>query len=119
MARFRTGWPLALSFAWAWMALLTPASAAGAAELTVEVVGMGSGNGLVHFGLYDNPDTFPDADGRLDGTRVGITGGRAVAVFKGLKPGRYAVAVYHDENANGEFDQGIFGLMNTTHSPPL
>ncbi len=110
MARFRTGWPLALSFAWAWTALLTAVSAAGAAELRVVVVGMGSGNGLVHFGLYDNPDTFPDSDGRLDGTRVAITGGRAVAVFKGLKPGRYAVAVYHDENANGEFDQGIFGL---------
>jgi len=84
--------------------------AAYAAELRVEVVGMRSGAGLVHFGLYDNADTFPDWDGRLDGAQVPITEGKAVSVFKGLKPGRYAVAVFHDENANGEFDQGVFGL---------
>ena len=63
MARFRFGWSLALSFLWAWTVLLTAAPVAGAAEHTVEVQSMGSGNGLVHFGLYDNPDTFPDTDG--------------------------------------------------------
>lgn len=102
--RFRFCWPLAV------LVLVAAAPAAGAAELTVEVLGLRSGDGLVHFGLYDNPDTFPDKDGRLDGTEVPISEGRAVSVFKGLKPGRYAVAVFHDENANGEFDQGLFGL---------
>lgn len=100
---FRLAWLLAVM-------LVAAAPGAGAAELTVEVLGLRSGDGLVHFGLYDNPDTFPDKDGRLDGTEAPITGGKAVSVFKGLKPGRYAVAVFHDENANGEFDQGLFGL---------
>ena len=81
-----------------------------AADLTVEVLGVRSNDGFVHFGLYDNPDTFPTKDGRLDGTREAITDNRSVSVFKGLKPGRYALAVYHDENANGEFDQILFGL---------
>lgn len=90
--------------------VLMSVSAAWSAELTIEVLGMRSGDGLVHFGLYDNPETFPDKDGRLDGTEIPITGGKAKAGFKGLKPGRYAVAVFHDENANGEFDQGLFGL---------
>ena len=30
--------------------------------------------------------------------------------FKDLKPGRYALAVYHDENGNGEFDRTWIGL---------
>ena len=100
-----------LRLAWLLAVMLVAAApGAGAAELTVEVLGLRSGDGLVHFGLYDNPDTFPDKDGRLGGTEAPITGGKAVSVFKGLKPGRYAVAVFHDENANGEFDQGLFGL---------
>ena len=103
--RLRVYWPLVLA-----ASVAMAATGAGAAELTVEVLGLRSGDGLVHFGLYDNSDTFPDKDGRLDGTEVPITEGRAVSVFKELKPGRYAVAVFHDENANGEFDQGLFGL---------
>ncbi len=87
---------------------------ASAADLTVEVLGLRSGDGAVHFGLYDKPGGFPDYDGRIAGAQTGIKDGikgrRAVAVFKGLKPGRYALAVYHDENGNGEFDQFIFGL---------
>ncbi len=87
---------------------------ASAADLTVEVQGLRSNGGAVHFGLYDKPGAFPDDDGRIAGTQTGIKAGikgwRAVAVFKGLKPGRYALAVYHDENGNGEFDQFIFGL---------
>ncbi len=103
--------PLLLSLS---AAGLVFAMSASAADLTVEVRGLRSNDGAVHFGLYDKPGACPDDDGRIAGTqteiKAGIKGWRAVAVFKGLKPGRYALAVYHDENANGEFDQFIFGL---------
>ncbi len=89
---------------------LAAAGPAPAAELTVEVVGLGSDDGNVHFALYDNPATFPDDEGRFRGTNVPIAGRRAVAVFKNLMPGSYAVAVFHDENGNGSFDQGFLGL---------
>ena len=87
-----------------------PGAALGA-ELMVEVVGLRSDDGNVHFALYDNPATFPDDEGRLRGTNVPIAGRRAVAVFKDLTPGSYAVAVFHDENANGSFDQGFLGSL--------
>ncbi len=89
---------------------LAAAGPASGADLTVEVVGLGSEAGNVHFALYDNPATFPDDEGRIRGTNVPIAGGRAVAVFKNLTPGSYAVAVFHDENGNGSFDQGFLGL---------
>lgn len=91
-------------------AVLTAAGPAFGAELTVEVIGLGSDTGNVHFGLYDNPATFPDDEGRLRGTNVPVAGRRAVAVFENLEPGSYALAVYHDENANGSFDQGFLGI---------
>jgi len=102
-----TGWRI-LCLIWLVIPVLPGVSAA--AELTVEVLGVRSNDGLVHFGLYDNPETFPTKDGRLRGARAAISQNRAVAVFKGLKPGRYAFAVFHDENGNGEFDQIFFGL---------
>ena len=86
------------------------AAPATAAELIVEVTGLSSDAGKVRFGLYDDPAAFPEDEGRVDGTRVKIKDRRAIAVFKGLRPGRYAVAVYHDENDNGEFDQALFGI---------
>jgi len=110
MPRLRFDWLLAAVVLSISASALALAPGAGAAELTVEVLGMRSGDGRVHFGLYDNPDTFPDKDGRLDGAETPILENRAVAVFKGIPAGQYAVAVFHDENANGEFDQGLFGL---------
>jgi uncharacterized protein (DUF2141 family) len=33
----------------------------------------------------------------------------ATVTFNHLKPGIYAVTVYHDENNNGQFDMSVFG----------
>lgn len=43
----------------------------------------------------------------LDRTLVGR---RGRCVFEGLPPGEYAVAAFHDENANNDLDQGLFGI---------
>jgi len=83
---------------------------AGAATLTVEVTGIEAPTGAVHVAVYDDPDTFPDDDGMVDETQVPVKGDSIVATFEGLKPGRYAVATYHDKNGNGDFDQGPFGI---------
>jgi uncharacterized protein (DUF2141 family) len=91
------------------LALMSPGELS-AAELTVEVLGARSNDGFMHFGLYDNPETFPTKDGRMGGAQAAISDNRAVTVFRGLTPGRYALAVFHDENGNGEFDQVFFGL---------
>jgi uncharacterized protein (DUF2141 family) len=81
-----------------------------ASDLTVEVLGVRSNEGLVHFGLYNKSSNFLKADSSLDGTSEVIINNRSVFVFKGLSPGYYALAVYHDENSNGEFDQILFGI---------
>jgi uncharacterized protein (DUF2141 family) len=83
---------------------------ASAAILEVEITGLSSDRGDVHIALYDDPATFPKSDGMLKETKVVIHDRRARVAFDDLPPGRYAVAVYHDENANHSFDQGIFGI---------
>jgi len=98
-------------------ALLRPAAEpaqaadlAAPADLEVIIDHLRSNNGDVHIALYDKAETFPDSDGMLHEVHVPITDRRARTIFKGLKPGRYAIAVYHDENSNHEFDQGLFGI---------
>lgn len=91
----------------AWLVVSSPGRAA---ELIVEVVGAESDKGQIHFGLYNSPKGFPEKDGRIEGAQNSIKKGKATGIFKGLAPGYYAVVAFHDENGNGEFDQGLFGI---------
>ncbi len=80
------------------------------ADLEVSVTGLGSNQGDVHIALYDRPDAFPDSEGMVAELFTAVSGGVARARFADLEPGPYALAVYHDENANHEFDQGFLWL---------
>ncbi|MEE8393588.1 MAG: DUF2141 domain-containing protein [Rhodospirillales bacterium] len=86
---------------------LSASAPALAADLVVKVAGLRSSRGDVHVAVYATEESFP-GDTMAAETHVPITGENAEAVFLGLDPGTYAVAVYHDENANHEFDQGWF-----------
>lgn len=88
---------------------LAPAGAADAADLVVRVTGLRAPEGVVRLALYDTPEEFPRGR-RLVGGEVTAEGATVEYVFEGLKPGTYAVAIYHDQDGDGEFDQGIFGL---------
>lgn len=85
-------------------------SAAQSAELTIIVKQLRNSSGTVHIALYNNPATFPDADGMITETKIPARQPAVTWTFDNLSPGRYAVAVYHDENSNDEFDQGLFGI---------
>jgi uncharacterized protein (DUF2141 family) len=98
-----------------------PATAAG--ELRISVEGLWSADGVVLIGLYDSAESFDraiklsDKDGFLNdpdraagaALRIGpaLRGG---VTFGNLEPGRYAIIVIHDENANGRLDKNFFGV---------
>lgn len=97
-------------------------ASAQAAELEVHVEGARSTNGVLMLGLYETaeaftkaPDLYDSVDGylrdrgRVLGASIRLDSGIRVATFSGLKPGRYAVVVFHDQNRNGQFDK-LLGL---------
>ncbi len=84
-------------------------SAAEAATLKIEIENLRSTRGEVHLALWDRSESFTDGDRKLAGARIPADRGRALE-FKDLAPGRYALAVYHDENGNGKFDRTWIGL---------
>lgn len=80
------------------------------AELTVDVQNLRSGGGNVHFAIYAAPESFPSSKGMLKDQIIPVNDKSAAAVFSGLAPGVYALAVFHDENANHEFDKGFLDI---------
>ncbi len=83
---------------------------ATAAELRVDITGLRSGDGKVHLAVFATPEAFPDNDAMLAEAIVWARAAGVHWVFSGLKPGTYALAVYHDENENREFDRGFLGI---------
>lgn len=81
-----------------------------AAELTITITNLRSTQGNVHIAIYNAPEKFPDSDGMIGEVKLAIAGSSVTTTFTGLTPGRYAVATYHDENGNHDFDQGLFGI---------
>lgn len=86
------------------------AALAGGASLTVIVENLNSAHGTLRVAVWDRAEGFTDGDHRLVGAARPAGERPHRFVFENLAPGRYAVAVYHDENDNGEFDRTALGL---------
>ena len=84
---------------------------APAADLTIEVRGIRSGDGRVLVAVHGpaTKDTFPSGDGVV-GRRQPARPGAVRFVVGDLSPGRYAVAAFHDANDNGELDTNLLGI---------
>lgn len=80
------------------------------ANLTVTVRDIRSAEGLISIAVYDSADKFLSPGLQIRAIDIEATDGEIPIVFSDLPPGRYAIAAYHDENASGDFDTGLFGL---------
>lgn len=89
---------------WFWLSPLS------AADLVVKIGGMSSYKGQLVVALYQSGEAFPvkNVSGYTQTKRV--TSSREKVMFIGLRPGDYAVVVYHDENNNHQFDENFLGV---------
>lgn len=79
--------------------------------INVSAQGLRNGNGLLAVTLYaDNPRKFLVSRGSLYVGRVNANAGATSACIFLPQPGVYALALYHDENANQRFDRTGIGL---------
>ena len=101
--------------------LLGLGSTAWAGDLKVTIAGVRSDAGTIMIGLYDTALGFDSAikrsaeagllndPGRLAGVAMRAAGCHSI-VFPDLRPGRYAVIAFHDENDNGRLDENAWGV---------
>jgi len=79
--------------------------------LTVVMKGFESNEGTAMVALHDKPEAFPTKRKLVHSYVIGtITNKTSTVVFKNLPYGTYAVAVFHDENGNGELDTNLLGI---------
>lgn len=92
--------------------LLGATGAPPLAEVTVAITGLRNAKGLVRACMTAEPKSFPECrgDDRAYRATVDAETGAIALHFEGVAPGRYAVALLHDENANGKADL-VLGMM--------
>lgn len=90
---------------------LTPAAslAEDGVSIVIEVEGFETDEGRLRCGLFLRKG-WPEEEGRIAGTEAVIEDRRSRCVFTMVTPGRYGVAVFHDENGNGKLDKNLFGI---------
>jgi uncharacterized protein (DUF2141 family) len=77
----------------------------------VEIDGLRSAQGKVWCALYNSAKGFPkDASAAQARASSAASGKHGVCEFTDVKPGTYAVSVYHDENSNGKLDTNFLGI---------
>ena len=78
----------------------------GDADVTIIAKNLRNNDGVVRAGLTNQADRFPKCEDPARSYKVvGQASDTVTLVFRHVRPGRYAVALLHDENANGKADR--------------
>lgn len=86
-----------------------PVMAQEAGPVTVTFSGITRPTGALMVGVYDSEAAF--AGGKpVEGFRVEVAGPEASQVITGLKPGSYAIKVFHDVDGDGRMNTNGFGI---------
>ena len=88
------------------MLIAVPLAAATTPSTTLEidVTGLRNQRGVLHACLTRNPAHFPDCKSDRAALMQTVPGTARAIVFRGVPPGNYAVALFHDANANKKLD---------------
>lgn len=82
----------------------------GKHRLVVTVTGLKPLEGDLYISLHQRPEYFQFADSALMKTKIKVDAEMETVVFDKVPEGRYALAVYHDENLNGFLDANEIGI---------
>jgi len=100
---------------------VAPAFGQTTAELTLTLTNVQSGQGQMIVGLCNDPkDQFPGACPTGYQQITPAVEGETVVKFTGVKPGDYAIQIFHDENGNRipDIPQEGFAYGNDQNWPP-
>lgn len=90
--------------------LLIPIFGLAQNRLSISIKGVKTSEGKISVAIYDNENGFLEFDGvfKFDSTKA--QKGTTKLSIESLPPGRYAVAIFHDENGNDVLDRNWLGI---------
>ncbi|HSR01121.1 MAG TPA: DUF2141 domain-containing protein [Sphingomicrobium sp.] len=84
--------------------LMVAAAAASTSSLEVDLDGMRNARGVIQACLMRDRKSFPDCRSDPAAVKQTMPASGTRLLFTDLPPGRYALALFHDENVNGKLD---------------
>ena len=90
--------------------LIVPFLGSSQNKLTIDVLGVKSSDGNISIAVYDTSDSFLKSDQAFKGYSTEAVLGITQLSIEDLPNGTYALAVFHDENGNGELDTNWLGI---------
>lgn len=79
-------------------------------SLTITVHNIKNYEGTLEIGLFNNGERFLEEGQAHKSLSLPVTGDSETFVFNNLPSGKYAVSLYHDQNANGVCDRNFIGI---------
>jgi uncharacterized protein (DUF2141 family) len=79
-------------------------------RLTVKVSGLKPLKGDLYISLHNRPEYFQIADSAFMKKKITVNEETENVRFDNVPEGRYAIAIYHDENLNGMMDVNEIGF---------
>lgn len=89
---------------------LLPILCSAQARLTVTVKGVTSGDGEIKVAVYNDSDGFLKAGFAFSDYSVKASKGITQLHIDNLPEGKYALAIFHDENGNNKLDSNWLGI---------
>ncbi|MBX7200441.1 MAG: DUF2141 domain-containing protein [Rhodospirillaceae bacterium] len=93
-------------------------------SVLITVQNVKEGKGLITADMHDNnPERWLKGGQHLVRVRVSAVKGETKVCVPVAEPGTYAIAIYHDKNANRHFDKNFLGLPSEpygiSNNPPI
>lgn len=75
-------------------------------EILIKVQNLPNDMGAIHVAIYDKAENFPKKNGKFLGLKKNVNEVFYDGIIvKNLEAGKYAIAIYHDQNNNNKFDR--------------
>lgn len=87
-----------------WIAIPLLAASTQPSSLQVDVTGLRDTRGAIHGCLTREPSHFPDCKSDPAALMQTAPASARKLTFRGVPPGQYALAIFHDANANRKLD---------------
>jgi len=79
--------------------------------ISVKVIDLRNNDGKVGVTLFNSDEGFPsEYENAIDKKYVEINNKTAETIFENVPQGTYAIAVYHDEDEDGEIETSFIGI---------
>lgn len=84
-------------------------------SLVVVIEGFANSKGYAMVAIYGSEQAYKDGSPKAAMAKVEVTDQKAEVAFNDLKYGTYAVAIFHDQNANGKIDTNFLGIPKESY----